>query len=275
MATAAHSLSSRFIWAGYLLGFSLAGFFDGILLHQILQWHHLLSGVEGSAFRDLRVQILADGAFHLLMYVVAAGGLYLLWRSRREFAQRGADRALFAAALIGFGVWHIIDAALFHWALGLHRIRMDAENLLLWDILWLVPFGIVPLVAGLWLRRARGGGATPRTARSRATAAVLALAVVVTGPLAALPPRDIDTVMVLFKPGTTAAEAFAAIVAMDGRVVWHDNSGGVWAAYFDDPAQARRLYRHGALLVSNSFLAAGCFGWSRPEAVNGGAGTLS
>jgi uncharacterized membrane protein len=26
-----------------VLGFGLGGFFDGIILHQVLQWHHLLS----------------------------------------------------------------------------------------------------------------------------------------------------------------------------------------------------------------------------------------
>src|SRR5687768_8252330 len=35
-----------FRW-GAVLGFALGGFFDGILLHQILQWHHLLSLVPG------------------------------------------------------------------------------------------------------------------------------------------------------------------------------------------------------------------------------------
>lgn len=48
--------------AGYLLGFALGGFFDGILLHQVLQWHHLLQGVEGAVFRQVRTQILADEA---------------------------------------------------------------------------------------------------------------------------------------------------------------------------------------------------------------------
>ena len=32
--------------AGLLLGFAMGGFFDGILLHQILQWHHLLSAIQ-------------------------------------------------------------------------------------------------------------------------------------------------------------------------------------------------------------------------------------
>ena len=61
------------IW-GAVLGFALGGFFDGILLHQILQWHHLLSLVPG--LEDIRLQILWDGYFHALMYALAALGLF-------------------------------------------------------------------------------------------------------------------------------------------------------------------------------------------------------
>ena len=32
--------------AGILLGLGLGGFFDGIVLHQLLQWHHMVSNVE-------------------------------------------------------------------------------------------------------------------------------------------------------------------------------------------------------------------------------------
>jgi uncharacterized membrane protein len=34
------------IIAGIFLGVGLCGFFDGIVLHQILQWHHMLSNVR-------------------------------------------------------------------------------------------------------------------------------------------------------------------------------------------------------------------------------------
>lgn len=62
-------------WIGYgsLLGLALGGFFDSILLHQILKWHHLLSLVPG--IDDMRLQILWDGYFHVLMYVLAAVAL--------------------------------------------------------------------------------------------------------------------------------------------------------------------------------------------------------
>ncbi|HEX2238014.1 MAG TPA: DUF2243 domain-containing protein [Gammaproteobacteria bacterium] len=132
--------------------FSLGGFFDGILLHQVLQWHHLLSAVEGDGFRDLQVQILADGLFHLLMYVIACGGFWCLWKARREYAQPKADRLLFVNALIAFGAWHVADGILSHCVLGIHRIRMDSANPLLWDLLWFFLFGVAVIVAGYFLR---------------------------------------------------------------------------------------------------------------------------
>ncbi len=74
--------SKHWIRYGSLLGLALGGFFDGILLHQILQWHHLLSLVPG--IDDMRLQILWDGYFHLLMYVLAAVALWGLWRAHRR-----------------------------------------------------------------------------------------------------------------------------------------------------------------------------------------------
>lgn len=38
MATAATRQAGPH-WPGWLLGFALGGFFDGILLHQLLQWN--------------------------------------------------------------------------------------------------------------------------------------------------------------------------------------------------------------------------------------------
>ncbi len=35
--------SAHFLAAGVVLGLGLGGLVDGILLHQILQWHHMLS----------------------------------------------------------------------------------------------------------------------------------------------------------------------------------------------------------------------------------------
>ena len=260
------SFSTTFRWSGYLLGFAISGFFDGILLHQVLQWHHLLSNLEGEAFRDLRVQILADGLFHVQMYVIAMAGLALLWHARREFAAPPASRLLLANALIGFGVWHVVDAILSHWLLGIHRIRMEAQNVLLWDLIWFFVFGIAFIAAGWFVRGNIGaGGAATGGGGSRRFAApsLLALAVLVAGPIAALPPPDITVVMVLFKPGTPVEAMLAAVADVEGRIIWTDASGDLWAIDLDDPGKARTFYRHGALLVSNTILPSGCLNWFR------------
>lgn len=144
-------------WAGSLLGFGLGGLFDGILLHQVLQWHHLLSGVRMLPVQVLRFQLLADGLFHLLMYGLTGVALYLLSRARTDYARPGADRVLWGHVLIGFGTWHVVDGLLVHWVLGWHHIRMDVPNPLTWDLVWLALFGLVPLVVGQWLRRRAHG----------------------------------------------------------------------------------------------------------------------
>jgi uncharacterized membrane protein len=93
-----------------IIGVGLSGFFDDILLHQVLQWHHLLRLVPGEPFRDIGTQILADGLFHVLMYLVTAAGLWLLWRRRGQFELDEAGwRSVVGGGLAGFGLWNIID----------------------------------------------------------------------------------------------------------------------------------------------------------------------
>ncbi|MDB5624175.1 MAG: Membrane protein [Devosia sp.] len=257
MADEGNGLGGHLGWAGFAIGFGLGGFFDGILLHQVLQWHHLLSGLE-QARQDLRVLVMTDGLFHVLMYLVTAVGLWLLWRSRQHFAQAGADRILFAFALLGFGGWHLVDAVLSHWILGIHRIRMDVDNPLFWDLLWVGVFGILPVIAGLLLRRRAGGGR-----RLTSSPLALVLAVAIGAPLAALPPPDQSRVMVLFRPGVTPGEAFSAIQEAQGRLVWSDPSGQLWAVDLSSGGDRVALYRNGALLVSNAIVPLGCLDWMR------------
>ncbi len=248
--------------AGFSLGFALSGFFDGILLHQILQWHHLLSGLASPAYADIRVQILADGLFHTLMYVIAALGLWLLWRGRAGLAFVGGRR-LMGWALVGFGVWHILDGLLSHWLLGIHRIRMDVENKLFWDLLWFFVFGVAVMVAGWLLTRGDHGPTNGVGVRRTAVPLLLALAVGIAGAVATLPPPGVTTTLVLFRPDIAPVEALAALASVDGRTVWSDPSGQLWAIDLPDGGRTLGLYRRGALLVSNSVVPTGCLDWFR------------
>jgi uncharacterized membrane protein len=240
-----------------VLGFALGGFFDGILLHQILQWHHLLSLVP--AVDTLRAQVLWDGYFHALMYVIAAAGLWGLWRVRRQAEERWG-RALAGALLAGLGLWHVVDAVLSHWLLGIHRIKLDSPNPLMWDLMWLAAFGVLPLILGWVLLRKPGSG--DRSAD--ASFIVIAAALVASG-LAAWslqPPKDRRFTTIVFAPWVRPADAMNAVLENGGRLMWADRELAVMVV--EVPQDHRpSFYSKGALLVRGSGLPSGCFGWSR------------
>lgn len=126
--------------------------------------------------------------------------------------------------------------------LGIHRIRMDVDYPLFWDLLWFAVIGIVPAAIGWMMRQ---GGSKGRD-RVMSSPLAFVLAVVLAGPLAALPPPDQAQVVVLFRPDITEQEAFAAIIAVDGRMIASDASGQLWAVDLTSGGNASELYRYGA-----------------------------
>ncbi|GGI93453.1 hypothetical protein GCM10007973_32190 [Polymorphobacter multimanifer] len=242
--------------ASIIVGIGLGGFFDGILLHQILQWHHLLSLVPG--VDSLRLQALWDGWFHALMYIITAVGLIGLWRSR---AALPPARHLGGGLLIGVGAWHVLDSIASHWVLGIHRIRVDSPNPLVWDLVWFVVFGLVPLAIGWLLMRGRP---MPGPGRRNATTAVVLLAAFATGAAAwsLRPAEDQRFTTIVFRPDVTPGQVIDVLAATDARLVWTDPAMGVVVVAMA-PDRRWSLYPRGALLVSGSGVPTGCFGWTR------------
>jgi uncharacterized membrane protein len=138
--------------AGLLLGIGLGGFVDGIVLHQILQWHHMLSSEGGSpptTVAGLEVNTLWDGLFHASTWVLTVVGLYLLMRA----VGRGASwsgRLLLGLMLAGWGTFNLVEGVVDHHVLGIHHVKADAPVL---DIVFLAVGGLL-LVVGLVLARA-------------------------------------------------------------------------------------------------------------------------
>jgi uncharacterized membrane protein len=144
--------------ATILLGLGLGGFFDGIVLHQVLQWHHLLSAhVAVDTVEGLQVNTLADGLFHAATWVFTVVGVVLLYRQVRD----GASirwRGLAGGLLTGWGAFNVVEGLVNHQLLGLHHVRPGPGELL-YDIGFLV-VGAVFVVLGMLLLR-------PSAARSR------------------------------------------------------------------------------------------------------------
>lgn len=150
---------------GIILGVGLGGFVDGILLHQILQWHHLLSSSDtanidiGSwpvtTVHGLRMNTLWDGFFHTITWLAVLTGLGILYS--RIAGSRGriwTSRVLWGWMLFGWGLFNLVEGLLDHHVLAIHHV-VSGEFQTLADILFLV-FGALLMVAG-WLLQRSGG----------------------------------------------------------------------------------------------------------------------
>jgi uncharacterized membrane protein len=249
--------------AGFIIGLALSGFFDGILLHQVLQWHHLLSLVPGETFRDLRMQVYADGLFHVAVYAVALASLFLLWRARAQIGQPGAGSRLVGGTILGFGAWNIIDVGFFHWILGIHRIRVNVPNPMAYDLAWFVGLGVVVAFIGWRVLRSggrSGPGATGATG-GRVAAVTVAAALLAAVPIANIPSAS-GNALVVFRPDLGPARAINAILAADAGIVLIDPEGGFAIVRLAANRSTSQLYRAGALLVTRSPSLAGCLAFT-------------
>jgi uncharacterized membrane protein len=139
-----------------VLGLGLGGFFDGIVLHQILQWHHMLSAhTPPDSLANLELNTLADGLFHASAWVLTSIGLFLLWAAVRRGVPLGWNR-LIGGLLAGWGAFNIVEGLIDHQLLDLHHVRPGPDELL-YDIGFLV-WGAVMLGIGVWLVRPDRGG---------------------------------------------------------------------------------------------------------------------
>ena len=140
------------VTAGVLLGIGFGGFFDGILLHQILQWHHMLTSTgdhPATTVAGLEDNTLADGLFHALTFVAALTGLALLWKAVGRGAVL-AGRRLAGLMLAGWGLFNLVEGVIDHQILTVHHVNTD--NVVLWDTLFLI-LGAGLLIGGLALAR--------------------------------------------------------------------------------------------------------------------------
>lgn len=149
---------------GTVLGIGLGGFVDGILLHQILQWHHMLTSTDtdnigvdhypDDTVHGLEINTLWDGLFHTFTWLAVLIGTGLLYsRVTHSRGRVWASRVLWGWVLVGWGLFNLVEGIINHHILGIHHVR-SGEYQTWWDIGFLV-FGAL-FVAGGWLLQRAG-----------------------------------------------------------------------------------------------------------------------
>jgi len=149
------ALKNPLIQAGLVLGAGFFGFTDGIVLHQILGWHHLVCyamDCQPTSIAQLQLENTQDGYFHLGLLLVVLAGTAMLFRAGRDAGANWQGRVLLGAILAGGGLFNFLEGLINHQILGLHHVLPGSPHQFLFDMLYLAN-GLLFIAIGVWLIR--------------------------------------------------------------------------------------------------------------------------
>lgn len=145
--------------AGFFFGLGLGGFFDGIVLHQILQWHHMVTshGFPPDSVENLKINTFFDGLFHASTYIFVVTGLVLFWRVAHRAHLWWSGKLLVGSLLTGFGCFNVVEGIIDHHLFKLHHVNETAppEQWIYWDIGFLLIGGTMIFLGWQLLRSGR------------------------------------------------------------------------------------------------------------------------
>jgi uncharacterized membrane protein len=143
--------------SGLLYGLGLGGFVDGIVLHQVLQWHHMVSDVDAyptDTVAGLEVNTLADGLFHVATWLLVLAASVTGVKAWGEGRLAPSWSFHFGLILTGWGIFNVVEGIVDHHILSVHHVRDDLGGPLSWDIAFLAFSAL--LVIGGWMLHQRG-----------------------------------------------------------------------------------------------------------------------
>ena len=139
--------------ASIMYGIGLGGFVDGIVLHQVLQWHHLLSAEHPvTTVAGLELNTMADGFFHIGSWLFVVGASIVTLAHWRQGRLAPSWRFHVGGLLLGWGLFNLVEGIVDHQLLGIHHVRDDLGGPLAWDLGFLAVSALLVL-AGVLLQR--------------------------------------------------------------------------------------------------------------------------
>lgn len=146
------------------MGAGLGGFVDGIVLHQLLQWHNMLSNrVPASTLVGAKINMFWDGVFHAGVWMLTVIGVALLFHAGTRRDVVWSPRVFIGGLLCGFGLFNLIEGIIDHQLLGLHHVYEYAPSKLPFDLAFLAS-GVVLILIGSVLIRGGRSDNSPRGA---------------------------------------------------------------------------------------------------------------
>lgn len=134
--------------ASIIIGIGMGGFLDGIVLHQVLQVHEMLSNkIPPTDYVSKSVNMFWDCIFHLFCFIVVIIGIILLWKLMKRTDINRSGNLLAGGLTAGWGLFNIVEGVINHQVLQLHNVVEIAANHAIANYSFLV-VSVLMLIAG-------------------------------------------------------------------------------------------------------------------------------
>ena len=145
------------IASGVFIGAGLGGFVDGILFHQILQVHNMLSGkLPPTDLISAKINMTYDGYFHAAVWVMTVVGIFLLFRAGQQTDVPWSGKMLLGSVFMGWGLFNLVEGVIDHELLGVHHVYEYTSNHFPADAAFLAAGALLLVGGGLLVRTGSG-----------------------------------------------------------------------------------------------------------------------
>ena len=136
------------------LGIGMGGFIDGIVLHQLLQWHQMLSNkIAPVTWEAKSINMFWDGIFETVTWLFTFIGIVLLWQSRRRTDLHFSNQLFTGGLIAGWGIFNLMDSIFNHYLFRFHNVRENVPQVATYNLgFLLLSLGMIVLGTFLMVR---------------------------------------------------------------------------------------------------------------------------
>jgi uncharacterized membrane protein len=142
-----HLTYKPLVRAGIFLGIGVGGFIDGILFHQLLQVHNMLSAkLPRTSIVNIEINMFWDGLFHAFTLLMTLVGLAMLWHAGKRQEVPWAGKTFVGAMFLGWGIFNLGEGIVDHYILNVHHV-IERLGQSVYDLLFLFS-GVLLIIGG-------------------------------------------------------------------------------------------------------------------------------
>lgn len=140
--------------SGICFGVGLGGFVDGIVFHQVLQLHGMLTAkYPKTSIANMQINMFWDGLFHVFTWLMTVAGLVILWKAGARRSLPWSSKVFVGAMFLGWGLFNFIEGLIDHHFLNIHHV-VESRGQSIFDHAFLAS-GVIFALAG-WMAMRSG-----------------------------------------------------------------------------------------------------------------------